>query len=257
MSEKLENLDTDIEVRSAVESSDLPNTLEVWGTGSSAHFDFSVSGDLAAESETFEPRSDEYVDGSNAVGWVTFDTHVDRFFFSGEVTEFTYLDDSDGEARLLLNGTEYTASEIVGKPVETEAGSDGTDDGTTGTASGLNHDYATPAEGSVDWHIPLNENFEGIDTDLEIRDSEQNRSNYAPKSGAKYLATDSGTRYLGDGTQWVEAPVHLGSSLSLPEEAADPSDAELGEMWYRGDTDEIRVQLASGPTTLVSGSDGS
>ncbi|MFC4549725.1 hypothetical protein [Halorussus sp. GCM10023401] len=65
-----------------------------------------------------------------------------------------------------------------------------------------NHEYNTPQKGSADWHVPLNRNFEKLDTDVEIRDSEANRDTYAPKDGAKFLATDTGTVYLGDGTKW-------------------------------------------------------
>ncbi|GGM64981.1 hypothetical protein J2752_000354 [Halarchaeum rubridurum] len=65
-----------------------------------------------------------------------------------------------------------------------------------------NHGYNTPAAGATDWHVPLNENFEAFDTDVEVRDTDANRTNYAPKAGAKFLATDTGRVYLGDGSAW-------------------------------------------------------
>lgn len=65
-----------------------------------------------------------------------------------------------------------------------------------------NHGYDTPSEGSEDWHIPLNDNFEKIDTDVEIRDAEDARDSYTPKQGAKFLATDTGAVYIADGSQW-------------------------------------------------------
>lgn len=65
-----------------------------------------------------------------------------------------------------------------------------------------NHIYNTPSEGELDWHIPLNENFERLDRDVEVRDSEANRDQYPPEDGAKFLATDSGATYVGDGTAW-------------------------------------------------------
>jgi hypothetical protein len=67
-----------------------------------------------------------------------------------------------------------------------------------------NHNYTTPNEGTIDWHVPLNENFELIDTDVEIRDEESNLDDYEPKSGAKFLATDSGAVLIGDGSSWNE-----------------------------------------------------
>ncbi|PAU85572.1 hypothetical protein CK500_02580 [Halorubrum salipaludis] len=67
-----------------------------------------------------------------------------------------------------------------------------------------NHQYETPAEGTLDWDEPLNRNFERIDTDVEIRDTDASRSNYAAKAGAKFLATDTGNVYLGDGGSWSQ-----------------------------------------------------
>ena len=55
-----------------------------------------------------------------------------------------------------------------------------------------NHNYNTPDEGTTNWHDPLNENFEKIDADVEIRASEAEKGEYDPKEGAKYEAVDSG-----------------------------------------------------------------
>jgi hypothetical protein len=66
----------------------------------------------------------------------------------------------------------------------------------------MNNRYTTPAKGTVDWHIPLNENFEQLDRDVEIRDVEANRSEYAPVPGAKFFAVDSGAMYTGNGESW-------------------------------------------------------
>jgi hypothetical protein len=68
-----------------------------------------------------------------------------------------------------------------------------------------NHDYNTPKEGATDWHVPLNENFEELDVDVEVRDVEANRSNYDPNAGAAFVETDTGIVYLGDGSSWVPA----------------------------------------------------
>ena len=66
-----------------------------------------------------------------------------------------------------------------------------------------NHEYNTPQKGEQDWASPLNSNFENLDTDVEIRDTETNKSDYTPKENALYRATDSGAVYIGDGTSWV------------------------------------------------------
>jgi len=65
-----------------------------------------------------------------------------------------------------------------------------------------NHQYETPPSGSLDWDQPLNRNFERIDTDVEIRATDASRGNYVAKTGAKFLATDTGNVYIGDGGSW-------------------------------------------------------
>jgi len=65
-----------------------------------------------------------------------------------------------------------------------------------------NHDYNVPNKGDPDWHDPLNENFESYDTDIEVRDTRSNRSNYQPKAGAKFVATDTEEVFVGDGSSW-------------------------------------------------------
>jgi hypothetical protein len=67
-----------------------------------------------------------------------------------------------------------------------------------------NHGYNVPNAGDEDWHIPLNENFERYDTDIEIRDTRSNLLNYTPKAGAKFLATDTEEVFLGDGSSWSQ-----------------------------------------------------
>jgi hypothetical protein len=69
----------------------------------------------------------------------------------------------------------------------------------------MNHNYNTPSEGTTDWHIPLNENFNQLDVDVEIRGPEENKGDYDPIAGAKYEATDSGAVYYGNGDTWVLA----------------------------------------------------
>ncbi|KZN25035.1 hypothetical protein A4G99_00360 [Haladaptatus sp. R4] len=65
-----------------------------------------------------------------------------------------------------------------------------------------NHRYNTPEPGITDWHVPLNQNFERLDSDVEIRDNEEMRGSYAPKLGAKFLATDTENEFVGDGEKW-------------------------------------------------------
>lgn len=65
-----------------------------------------------------------------------------------------------------------------------------------------NHSYNVPEQGDENWHEPLNENFQQYDTDIEIRDTDDAKTQYEPQDGAKYLATDTGIIYTGDGESW-------------------------------------------------------
>jgi hypothetical protein len=65
-----------------------------------------------------------------------------------------------------------------------------------------NHDYRTPPRGAANWHEPLNENFERLDRDVEVRDRSTARDEYDPTQGAKFYAVDTGELYLGDGERW-------------------------------------------------------
>lgn len=118
-----------------------------------------------------------------------------------------------------------------------------------------NHEYEMPTEGSVDWHLPLNRNFESLDSDIEIRDIEENLDGYSPKPGAKFFATDTGRRYLGDGSQWTEASSQPRTDVVAPHTTSDPEIANTGDIWYREDLDELRTKAGSDIVTLASGSD--
>lgn len=79
-----------------------------------------------------------------------------------------------------------------------------------------NHGYQRPDRGAQDWHVPLNENFARIDTDVEIKDTSDNRAEYEPKAGAKYLETDTRRIYMGDGDQWREFGSAAGTAQTIP-----------------------------------------
>jgi len=67
----------------------------------------------------------------------------------------------------------------------------------------MSNRYTTPSEGTLDWHIPLNDNFSQLDRDVELRDVEANVEQYDPVAGAKFFATDSGAIYSADGEAWT------------------------------------------------------
>jgi hypothetical protein len=87
-----------------------------------------------------------------------------------------------------------------------------------------NHDYQTPEQGSLDWHVPLNDNFQKIDVDVEVRDVESAMDTFQPKAGAKFLAIDTGRRFIGDGDKWNELPYPQEERYLLVE--ATPGDVD-------------------------------
>ncbi|UPV76640.1 hypothetical protein M0R89_19095 (plasmid) [Halorussus limi] len=109
-----------------------------------------------------------------------------------------------------------------------------------------NHNYNTPSKGTTNWHTPLNENFERIDTDIEIRDAESNLDSYKPKQGAKFLATDTENEFIGDGTSWYQ----LGSSGQNPTfQSVSAANAEIGSA--AGETGwESRPFITNGPKSI-------
>lgn len=94
-----------------------------------------------------------------------------------------------------------------------------------------NHDYKTPAKGTTDWHTPLNENFQALDNQVEIRDVESNLSSYEPKATAKYFATDTSTVFVGDGQQWNR----VGNVRRLPGDVyvqeSEPTNPSENDLW--------------------------
>jgi len=116
-----------------------------------------------------------------------------------------------------------------------------------------NHDYNTPQQGATDWYIPLNENFAALDADVEIRDVEANRDQYDPQAKAKFLATDTGAVYVGDGSTWN----HLGDLKQLDGgisvQSGVPSSPSKDDLWV--DTDDATLAFYDGSSWVpVDGS---
>lgn len=65
-----------------------------------------------------------------------------------------------------------------------------------------NHELQTPAKGTDDWSVPLNTNFDALDQAVAVRDAVSRRTDYEPRDGAWFIATDTGALYQGDGTAW-------------------------------------------------------
>lgn len=66
-----------------------------------------------------------------------------------------------------------------------------------------NHTFQLFAENEKLWEHRTD--FSSLDTKVEIRDLDSARSDYIPKDGAKFFATDTESIYLGDGSSWNES----------------------------------------------------
>ncbi|EMA27159.1 hypothetical protein [Haloarcula japonica] len=125
-----------------------------------------------------------------------------------------------------------------------------------------NHEYNRPPRGTQDWGALLNDNFSRIDADVEIRDTEENRSQYTPKPGAKYLATDTGQVYFGDGDNWQQrASVNVvrdgfirtadGTVIAPPGEVQEAINATATNSTF-GQKPTQTIRLISGRTYDIS-----
>jgi hypothetical protein len=106
-----------------------------------------------------------------------------------------------------------------------------------------NHAYNTPAEGATDWHVPLNDNFERLDADVEVRDRETARGGYAAKAGAKYFATDTGAVFIGDGSSWNRL-AHTGDSPSFTAASVDQAPSSPTDVARKTELDAKADQSA-------------
>lgn len=85
------------------------NTLTIRGTGTAANYEFSVGGTLETDEQS-GLENGVHVCGKAATGEVTTSDHVDRYRFTGSVTDFTFL---EGEAEVELNGEPVDPRELV------------------------------------------------------------------------------------------------------------------------------------------------
>ena len=116
------------------------------------------------------------------------------------------IDLPEGTFDLLIETTGQDAGnvdQITLEPATDGSSGDGTSDGTTESGTTY-HGYNVPEPGQSDWHVPLNENFELIDRDVPVVDAEGAKEDYPPADGALYIARDTGTLYVGDGSQWQQ-----------------------------------------------------
>lgn len=106
-----------------------------------------------------------------------------------------------------------------------------------------NHGYNTPSEGTPNWDAPLNTNFERMDVDIEVRAPEDDRDRYQPKDGAKFFATDTGSVYVGNGSEWLS----IDSTGKLPQvQAINSPDINCDQyvLNHPGETLSERLQSA-------------
>jgi len=120
----------------------------------------------------------------------------------------------------------------------------------------MSNRYTTPNEGTLDWHVPLNENFEQLDQDVERRDTEANIDQYDPDAGAKFFATDSGAIYSGDGPAWTMvgyATRAVGGDIGHYVSYVDGLVDEPVNDFMFGESEQLEVTRLSFPIKSVPG----
>jgi len=75
------------------------------------------------------------------------------------------------------------------------------------------HNWEVPVRGDTDYTETFDTLFDTLDNAVEIRDVAANRSDYNPDVDAKFVATDTGAVYIGDGSSWNR--IAYGSNESL------------------------------------------
>jgi len=115
------------------------------------------------------------------------------------------LDLASGEVDFAIQTTGEDAGnvdQITLVPADDDTGSTPGDGAPSGDTT--NHGYSTPEAGTNAWHVPLNENFEAIDRGVPVVDTEAAMDAYTPTERTLYVAIDTGTIYVGDGSGWSE-----------------------------------------------------
>jgi len=104
------------------------------------------------------------------------------------------------------------------------------------------HSWYYPADGERDYEDTFETFFEQLDDDVEIRDTDANRSNYDPKAGAKFVATDTEDVYIGDGSSWK----HLVSTGKDPKfDSVNTEQQSIGNVYVVGPNDDLSSVLSN------------
>lgn len=115
-----------------------------------------------------------------------------------------------------------------------------------------NHNYNVPTEGTLDWHIPLNENFSSLERDVEVRDVELNIGKYEPKTNAKFFATDTGSVYIGKENEWSFVGRLSSGGTANPEGSAIVTEgSELQSTLDKNDTVRVCGAVSINSTVTV------
>jgi hypothetical protein len=122
----------------------------------------------------------------------------------------------------------------------------------------INHGFTNPEYREERWHKPLDSNRAEYDRKIEIRDAQTNLGNYTPRDGSIFRATDTGRKWIGDGTQWVRI-VEDFSDTDLNPNTITPGDSNTvdaivgtsGEYEYLTSVSFGTAQVTESSTTYI------
>lgn len=112
------------------------------------------------------------------------------------------IDIQEASTDLIIETTGDDAGNVDQITLEPAQERDDSDGGSEPSGDTPLHGYATPEAGQSDWHVPINENFEAIDRDVPVVDTEQAKADYDAVDGTLFIAMDTGAVYVGDGAEW-------------------------------------------------------
>lgn len=92
-----------------------------------------------------------------------------------------------------------------------------------------NHDFQVYSQNETPWEH--GSDFEKLDTAVEIRDAEANRTGYTPKIGAKFFSSDTGVVYVGNGTAWVKTNLGVAAFTADSVTTGTLTDSTDGQAW--------------------------
>jgi hypothetical protein len=97
------------------------------------------------------------------------------------------------------------------------------------------HGLNLPEKGTTDWNIPLNENFEKLDSAalLQVYDVETLKADYTPSDTTLAFVESKKEFWSGTGTKWVKVAQLSPHTPDVYVQSSEPASASEGDVWIQ------------------------